>query len=30
MSSEDTNYFTKANLDDYLRELGKEYRRLNT
>ncbi len=29
MSSEDTNYFTKANLDDYLRELGKEYRRLN-
>lgn len=29
MSSENTNYFTKENLDDYLKELGKEYRRLN-
>lgn len=29
MSSESTNYFTKENLDDYLKELGKEYRRLN-
>lgn len=29
MSSENTNYFTKDNLDEYLKELGKEYRRLN-
>lgn len=29
MSSENTNYFTKENLDNYLKELGKEYRRLN-
>ena len=29
MSSENTNYFTKENLDTYLKELGKEYRRLN-
>lgn len=29
MLSENTNYFTKENLNDYLRELGKEYRRLN-
>ena len=27
--SENTNYFTKDNLDEYLKELGKEYRRLN-
>ena len=29
MSSENTSYFTKENLDGYLKELGKEYRRLN-
>lgn len=29
MSSEYTNVFTKDNLDTYLKELGKEYRRLN-
>ncbi len=29
MSSENTNYFTKDNLNAYLKELGKEYRRLN-
>lgn len=29
MSSENTNFFTKENLDYYLKELGKEYRRLN-
>lgn len=29
MSSESTNYFTKENLDDYLKDLGKEYKRLN-
>lgn len=29
MSSENSNYFTKNNLDEYLKELGKEYRRLN-
>lgn len=29
MSSENNNYFTKGNLDEYLKELGKEYRRLN-
>ena len=28
MSSENTNYFTKENLDEYLKELGREYRRL--
>ncbi len=29
MLSENTNYFTKDNLDEYLKELGKEYRSLN-
>ena len=29
MSSKNTEYFTKENLDEYLKELGKEYRRLN-
>ena len=29
MSSEQTNSFTKENLDGYLKELAKEYRRLN-
>lgn len=29
MSSKNTNYFTKENLNNYLKELGKEYRRLN-
>lgn len=29
MLSENTNYFTKDNLNEYLKELGKEYRRLN-
>lgn len=29
MSFENTNSFTKENLNDYLKELGKEYRRLN-
>lgn len=29
MSFENTNYFTKENLDNYLKELGKEYRRLS-
>lgn len=28
MSSENTSYFTKENLNSYLKELGKEYRRL--
>ena len=29
MSSEKTNYFTKDNLDTYLKELAKEFRKLN-
>ncbi len=29
MSSESTNYFTKDNLDTYLKELAKEFRKLN-
>lgn len=29
MSSENTSYFTKDNLDTYLKELAKEFRRLN-
>lgn len=29
MLSDNINYFTKENLDDYLKELGKEYRRIN-
>lgn len=29
MSSENMNFFTKENLNTYLKELGKEYRRLN-
>jgi len=29
MSSENTGCFTKDNLDTYLKELAKEYRRLN-
>jgi len=29
MSSENTNYFTKENLDTYLKELAKEFRKLN-
>lgn len=29
MSSEHMNVFTKENLDTFLKELGKEYRRLN-
>lgn len=29
MSFEATNYFTKDNLDEYLKKLGKEYRRLS-
>lgn len=29
MSSESVNYFTKENLDNYLKALGREYRRLN-
>lgn len=29
MLSENANYFTKENLDEYLKELGKEYRRIN-
>lgn len=29
MSSENTDCFTKENLDNYLKELGKEYRRIN-
>ena len=30
MSSEHINVFTKENLDTFLKELGKEYRRLNS
>jgi len=29
MSSENTVYFTKDNLDTYLKELAKEFRKLN-
>lgn len=29
MLSDNTNFFTKENLNNYLKELGKEYRRLN-
>ena len=29
MSSENSNYFTKENLNTYLKELGKEYKKLN-
>ena len=29
MSSENSNYFTKENLNTYLKELGKEYKKIN-
>ena len=29
MSSENSNYFTKENLSTYLKELGKEYKKIN-
>ena len=29
MSSESSNYFTKENLNTYLKELGKEYKKIN-